>query len=118
MNPTLKHSTSHLTPHINVKLALLGFQPVNANDSAEFADVISTLVAQYREKERLLANHLCPADHRIQAFLYDYLDDVAVTKLPLRTFTLDKPGMARVLSLPERWKERSVFPGNPRQRTR
>ena len=89
-----------MIPYINVKLALLGCQPVNASNSAEFADVISTLVAQYREKERLLANHLCPTDHRIQAFLYDYLDDVPVTKLPLRTFTLDRPGMARVLSLP------------------
>ena len=95
-----QNHNNNLIPYINVKLALLGFQPVNASDRPEFADVISTLVAQYREKERLLANHLCPADHRIQAFLYDYLDDVPVTKLPLRTFTLDRPGMARVLSLP------------------
>ncbi len=73
MNPTLNYPSAHLIPYINVKLALLGFQQVNASDSPEFADVISTLVAQYREKERLLANHLCPADHRIQAFLYDYL---------------------------------------------
>jgi hypothetical protein len=100
LNSTLNHPSAHLIPYINVKLALLGFQPANASDSAEFADIISTLVAQYREKERLLANHLCPADQRIQTFLYDYLDDVPVTKLPLRTFTLDRPGMARVLSLP------------------
>ena len=93
-------ASAHLIPYINVKLALLGFSPATTNESAEFADIISTLVAQYQEKERLLANHLCPADQRIQTFLYDYLQDVPVTKLPLRTFTLDRPGMARVLSLP------------------
>jgi phosphoenolpyruvate carboxykinase (diphosphate) len=89
-----------LIPHINLKLELLGFPPVAAANGNEFNEVVSTLVAQYREKERLLANHLCPADQRIQTFLYDYLQDVPVTKLPLRTFVLDRPGMARALSLP------------------
>jgi hypothetical protein len=58
------------------------------------------LVAQHGEKERLLANHLCPADGRIQSFIYDYLQDVPVAKLPFRSFCLDRPGMARTLSLP------------------
>ena len=67
----------------------------------EFNEIVSTLVAQYREKERLLANHLCPADQRIQTFLYDYLQDVPVAKLPHRArSSLDRPGMARALSLP------------------
>jgi phosphoenolpyruvate carboxykinase (diphosphate) len=94
------NSTTNLIPYINVKLALLGFPPVGAGGGAEFTDILSALVAQYREKERLLANHLCPADQRIQTFLYDYLEDVPVAKLPLRTLTLDRPGMARALSLP------------------
>src|SRR5580765_875850 len=89
-----------LITYINVKLALLGFEPVASRVSAEFGELVSTLVAQYREKERLLATHLCPVDHRIQAFLYDYLQDVPVAKLPARTFTLDRPGMARARSLP------------------
>jgi len=87
-----------LLPYINVKLELLGHKPNSINP--ELHDFVAMLVAQYREKERLLASHLCPADHRIQSFLYDYLQDVPVPKLPLRTFTLDCPGMARVLSLP------------------
>src|ERR1700733_1047347 len=91
---------ANLIPYINVKLSLLGFQPVATGAGAEFNEVVSTLVAQYREKERLLANYLCPADQRIQTFLYDYLQDVPVAKLPLRTLTLDRPGLARVLSLP------------------
>jgi len=89
-----------LIPYINVKLSLLGFPTVATAESAQFNEVVATLVAQYREKERLLANHLCPVDQRIQTFLYDYLQDVPVPKLPLRTFVLDRAGMARALSLP------------------
>jgi hypothetical protein len=100
MMTSLQSSTASLIPYINVKLALLGFRPVEVGHNAEFGDMVSTLVAQYREKERLLASHLCPADQRIQTFLYDYLQDVPVAKLPIRTFTLDRPGMARVLSFP------------------
>lgn len=94
------NSTPNLTSYINVKLSLLGFPPVTTTETAAFNEIVSTLVAQYREKERLLANHLCPVDQRIQTFLYDYLQDVPVAKLPLRTFILDRPGMARALSLP------------------
>ena len=74
-------------------------------DGAEFGDIVSSLVAQYREKERLLANHLCPADQRIQTFLYDYLQDVPVPKLPLRTL---RPGPARPGA-------RAVAAGGPRR---
>jgi len=93
-------ASGSLIPYINVKLALLGLQPVETADGAKFNEIVSTLIAQYREKERLLANHLCPADHRIQTFIYDYLQDVPAVKLPQRTFVLDRPGMARELSLP------------------
>jgi hypothetical protein len=93
-------STVNLTPYINVKLSLLGFPPVATSETNGLGDIVSTLVAQYREKERLLANHLCPVDQRIQTFLFDYLQDQPVPKLPMRTLVLDRPGMARVLSLP------------------
>jgi len=94
------NSPTALTPYINVKLSLLGFPPVANGEADPLSDMVSSLIVQYREKERLLANHLCPADQRIQTFLYDYLQDVPVAKLPLRTLTLDRPGMARALSLP------------------
>jgi hypothetical protein len=100
MSTVIQQPPDALISYINVKLALLGCQPVTAASDAGFDEVVSSLVAQYREKERLLANHLCPADQRIQTFLYDYLQDVPVTKLPLRTFTLDRAGLARTLSLP------------------
>ncbi len=89
-----------LLPYINAKLALLGCQKVAGGEHQALDSVIDTLIAQYREKERLLSQHLCPADQRIQTFLYDYLQDVPVPKLPVRTLTLDQPGLARMLSLP------------------
>ena len=92
--------TDPLIGHINIKLALLGLEPVPTGDAGQLDEIVSSLVAQYREKERLLASHFCPADQRVQTFLYDYLQDVPVAKLPLRTLVLDRPGMARALSLP------------------
>jgi hypothetical protein len=91
---------AHLIAHINVKLALIGCPPVPMAGNTEFAEIADAMAAQSREKDRLLGQHLCPADARIQTFLYDYLQDVPVPKLPARTFTLDRAGLARVLSLP------------------
>src|SRR5690242_3443432 len=87
-----------LLSYINVKLALLGRSvPLDSADG-EFTDLASSLIARYREEERLLASYLCPSDQRIQTFLYDFLQDIPVAKLPNRTFVLDRPGLARLLS--------------------
>ena len=91
---------AHLIAHINVKLALIGCSPVPLKGDKEFVEIAAAMAAQSREKDRLLGQHLCPADARIQTFLYDYLQDVPAPKLPARTFTLDRAGLARVLSLP------------------
>ena len=85
---------------INLKLQQLGLAPVKTGSSGQDSDALASLIAQLREKDRLLATHLCPADRRIQAFLFDYLQDVQVARLPGRTLILDRAGMARVLSLP------------------
>ena len=94
------HGLAALLACINVKLALLGFPPVATAEAAGFNDAVAGLIAHYREQERLLANHLCPADQRIQTFFHDYFQETSVSKLPLRTLVLDRPGMARLLSLP------------------
>ena len=101
-NPSMNSSRlpAHLIAHINVKLAHIGCQPVPLKGDAEFAEIAAVMADQSREKDRLLGQYLCPADSRIQTFLYDYLQDVPVAKLPSRTFTLDRSGLARVLSLP------------------
>ena len=91
---------AHLIAHINVKLALIGCAPVPLPGDREFAAISAAMAARSREKDRLLGNYLCPVDQRIQTFLYDYLQEIPAPKLPARTFTLDRPGLARVLSLP------------------
>ena len=91
---------AQLIAHINVKLALIGSPPVPIEGDKEFTEIVSAMAGQSREKDRLLGHYLCPVDQRIQTFLYDYLQDVPVTKLPARTFVLDRPGLARILSLP------------------
>jgi hypothetical protein len=51
----------------------------------------------------LLGDRLCPADTRIQQFLDAYLKDVCpggAARLPSNSFLLDRPGLARVMSLP------------------
>src|SRR3954470_16974992 len=89
-----------LVPHVNVKLSLLGCEPVMNGSNGALDEIVSTLITQCREQERLLSNHLCPADQRIQTFLYDYLQEVPVARLPQRTLVLDRIGMARLVSLP------------------
>ncbi len=87
--------------HINLKLAELGLPTVPPTSGGPALDPdLAQLVAHHREKDRLLASYLCPADNRVQGFLYDYLQDVVVPpKLPTRTLVLDRPGLARMLSL-------------------
>src|SRR5581483_861999 len=52
---------------------------------------------------QLLGSHLSPIDVRIQSFLDSYLGDACArgaARLPARTLVLDRPGMAREISLP------------------
>ncbi len=90
----------HLVSFINVKLVLLGCEPIPIPELANNTDIVSAFAAQYQEKERLLGQYLCPADQRIQSFLDSYLQGAPARRLPIRTFTLDRPGLARILSLP------------------
>lgn len=87
--------------YINLRLRYLGLPTYELKSDTGLADMMGNLVALSREKDRLLSNHLCPVDQRIQNFLYEYLDGEAlVPRLPNRTFVLDRYGLARVLSLP------------------
>ncbi len=94
-------SDEKLLYYINLKLRELGCPTFALKVDSEFADLMSGLLALNHEKDRLLSNHLCPADQRIQNFLYDYLEDTTVApRLPGQTFVLDRYGLARLLSIP------------------
>lgn len=93
--------------YINLKLKDLGCPTFPLQIDESFAGLMAGLLALNREKNRLLSNHLCPADQRIQNFLYEYLEDSSVCpRLPSRTLVLDRYGLARLLSLPP---DRDVF---------
>jgi hypothetical protein len=88
-----------LIQYINLKLAELGCPTCEAGDNSQFEEM-AALLAHQREIIRLLANYLCPADNRIQTFLYDFLQEAPLARFPTRTFVLDRRGLARALSLP------------------
>lgn len=99
-------SSSHnkeLIRYINLKLAALAQPTSRAAADPYFLDLAGPLLRNYHQKDRLLGDRHCPADARIQAFLDGYLKEVCPTgapRLPVNTFVLDRPGLARVMSLP------------------
>lgn len=106
----MQESRKDIIQFINLQLAAIG-QPVfkdKADSKKKFCDpefekTTRPLIMSLREKSRLLADHLAPADLRIQNFIDDYLKDVSVVKsykLPNNTLILSKKGQAREVSLP------------------
>lgn len=89
--------------YINLKLSALG-QPFSQSTADRHAlEIAGPLLRNYYRKDQLLGYRLCPADARIQAFLDAYLSDIlpdGAPRLPGNTFVLDRPGLARVMSLP------------------
>ena len=91
-----------LTEIINAKLWFRG-QPIVGNEEEfELLKLTRHLLANFQEKNRLLADHLCPADARIQSFLDNYLAGcgVDIDRLPTNALQLEHHGLARTLSLP------------------
>jgi hypothetical protein len=106
----IKQSRKDTVQYINLQLASLG-QPIYHDDenavepfcNPKFQALTNGLIKSFREKSRLLSNHLSQADTRIQNFLNDYLKDVPFNKpyvLPNDTLILTQSGHARELSLP------------------
>lgn len=92
-----------LIEFINLKLAAMGQPIYGREEDFAYLSLSRSLLANYQEKSRLLVRHLCPADQAIDGFLRSYLGaDVAGAEplVPVDTFTLDRAGLARVLSLP------------------
>ncbi len=104
-----KKDRKDMIQYLNLQLAALG-QPLyyDSDDSTKlsntkFIGLTDSLINSFREKSRLLSDHLSPVDSRIQAFIDDYLKDVGYagsTQIPNNTFVLNQKGMARELSLP------------------
>ena len=88
---------------ILLKLAAMGVQIPAGPGDEDVLHLAGDLFARYREQTRLLSEHLCPADGRIQHYLDGLLSAAAVAepvRLPGETLILDRYGLARELSLP------------------
>jgi hypothetical protein len=95
---------------ILLKLAAMGFQIPPGTGDQDVLHLAGDLFARYREQTRLLSEHLCPADRRLQNYI-DRLSPAAGVpeppRLPGETLILDRYGLARELSLPmdaDSWK--------------
>ena len=92
-----------LIRYVVLKLAALGLSHPLLPDDSEFLPLAHDLLSTFRERSRLLAEHLCPPDKRIQDFVDRHLEGLSLngpTRLPWQTFVLDRHGLARELSLP------------------
>lgn len=95
--------TEELYRYINLKLAALGQPYSEGTADREALEIAGPLLRNFYQKDQLLGYRLCPADARIQAFLDSYLSDIlpeGAPRLPGNTFVLDRPNLARVMSLP------------------
>lgn len=100
--PAAIDTTNHpLKEYLHIQLALSGLA-VPKGDSQATAWT-SGLLSSLREKNRLLSDHRPAVDQRIENFLAAHFADesiVAPLRLPHPTFSLDRHGLARLLSLP------------------
>ena len=99
----VRSDSAELLRYINLKLVALGQPSSHSTTDPYFLEIAGPLLRNYYQKDQLLGDRLCPADTRIQQFLDAYLKDVCpggAARLPSRSFVLDRPGLARVMSLP------------------
>jgi len=102
---TLPHTPDPADPqllaYLNLKLHEIGQPGVTLPDGEGLSTFVDHFLTLSREKDRVLASHLCPVDQRIQDFLQKCLAAAGdVPRLPATTLVLDRPGLARALSLP------------------
>jgi hypothetical protein len=95
----METAEQELVRYINLKLAALGQPTSQRTTEPYFIEIAGPLLRNYHQKNQLLRGRLCPADARIQKFLDCYLGSGA-PRLPSQTLVLDRPGMARAMSLP------------------
>ena len=101
-NPTA-HNEARLREFINLKLAARGAPIWGRAEDYPYLELGASLLANFREKNRILRDYLCPADRRINEFLHRALGDLAEPDeilVPTGSMVLERHGLARMLSLP------------------
>ena len=95
--------TPELSGYLDLKLAALGQPTARTGADHSLLETAGPLLRSYFQKDQLLGQYLCPADMRIQTFLDSCLREVCprgAPRLPVNPFVLDRPGLARMMSLP------------------
>ncbi len=88
---------------LNMKLRSRGYPIFGDESDYPFLQMGSSLLQSVAEKNRLLREHLCPVDQRIQDYivrLFKGLDTPDRIWVPTNILILERHGMARALSLP------------------
>ena len=95
---------AQLLRYINLRLIAQGLPTAVQPGDSDFTEISSGLLSNYRQKVRLLDQHRCPADQRIEKAIREHFSDQGEAgsnfHLPGKAFVLDRYGMARELSLP------------------
>ncbi len=89
--------------YINLQLRARGLPAATDERDEELSELARGLLDSHKQQTRLLADHRCPADQRIEAFLAGHFQDLKLSeplRLPSPTLVLDRHGMARELALP------------------
>lgn len=92
-----------LLRYLDLRLMASGLPSASTDSETSFTQVARGLIESHQEQKRLLRDHRCPADQRIEDYLRSYFLDLGLDphlRLPSDTFTLDRHGMSRELSLP------------------
>ncbi len=95
-------SRSNLASYIRLRLKALGLASIDDNVSHGALDELANgLLANFRQKSRLLKEYRVPVDQRIENFLNKQIGPLPhPLRLPAITFGLSSPGIGRELSLP------------------
>jgi phosphoenolpyruvate carboxykinase (diphosphate) len=92
--------------YLAVKMAARGLPVIGGTAGFGFLEMGKALIANFQEKSRLLASHLCPADQAVHDFLRDCLGEEAEIfghgqrLVPHSALVLERHGLARMLSVP------------------
>ncbi len=98
-----EYDEAKLTEYLNIKLRSRGCPIFGKESDYPFLEMGNSLLESVQEKNRLLKEHLCPADQRIQDYLTDLFAPLGLEKrtwVPTNALVLERHGMARALSLP------------------
>jgi hypothetical protein len=93
---------ANLAGYIRLRLKALGLASIEDDQQDGALDELTQgLLANFRQKSRLLKDYRAPVDQRIEAFLNQQLGPLPQPlRLPALTFSLNRAGVARELSLP------------------